>query len=195
MKTSYSDRNLALIIRTSLASFGALLISQVRFVFLSPLFTWIFLPFMTFTIVYYVISLYVNAGTRGFDQAAHRKLVASWCPLRYPSLDIFLPVCGEPVAVLHNTWEHVFELIQAYPGTSTVYVLDDGTDKRVQEMAKSFGFNWIARPDRGWMKKAGNLRHGFVCSTGSSYSSSTPTSRPAPTCLPKCFLTLTLMTR
>ena len=35
-KTGYSDRNLALIIRTSLASFGALLISQARFVFLKP---------------------------------------------------------------------------------------------------------------------------------------------------------------
>ena len=37
-KTGYADRNLALIIRTSLASFGALLISQARFVFLNPAF-------------------------------------------------------------------------------------------------------------------------------------------------------------
>ena len=64
-KTGYSDRNLALIIRTSLASFGALLISQARFVFLNPVFTWVFLPFVVFTIAYYVISLCVNAGTRG----------------------------------------------------------------------------------------------------------------------------------
>ena len=33
-------------------------------------------------------------------------------------------------------------------------------------MAEDFGFSWIARPDRGWMKKAGNLRHGFACSSG-----------------------------
>src|ERR1700744_3613867 len=71
-KASYADRNLALIIRTSLASFGALLISQARFVFLDPAFTWIFLPFVSFTICYYGISLWVNAGTRGFDQDAHR---------------------------------------------------------------------------------------------------------------------------
>ncbi|HEY7144899.1 MAG TPA: hypothetical protein VH637_11670, partial [Streptosporangiaceae bacterium] len=44
--TRYVDPNLALIIRTSLASFGALLISQARFVFLTPLLTWIFLPFV-----------------------------------------------------------------------------------------------------------------------------------------------------
>ena len=165
-KTGYADRNLALIIRTSLASFGALLISQVRFVFLSPAFTWFFLPFLTFTIAYYVISLCVNVRTRGFDLEAHRELVASWRPVRYPSLDIFLPVCGEPLAVLHNTWANVFELIRAYPGTSTAYVLDDGTDERVRVTAENFGFSWIARPNRGWMKKAGNLRHGFACSSG-----------------------------
>src|ERR1700734_2252190 len=48
-KTGYADRNLALIIIPSLASFGALLLSQTRFVFVNPIFTWIFLPFLTFT--------------------------------------------------------------------------------------------------------------------------------------------------
>jgi cellulose synthase (UDP-forming) len=165
-KTSYADQNLALITRASLVSFGALLISQVQFVFLNPVFTYVFLPFVALTIIYFLISLYVNTGTRGFDLASHSKLVASWSPSHYPSLDIFLPVCGEPLAVLRNTWIHVFELIGAYPGTSTAYVLDDGTDERMQEMADNLGFTWIARPDRGWMKKAGNLRHGFTCSSG-----------------------------
>ena len=165
-KTGYADRNLTQIIHTSLASFGALLISQVRFVFLSPALTWFFLPFVAFTIAYYVISLCVNVRTRGFDEAAHRELVASWSPFFYPSLDVFLPVCGEPLAVLYNTWVHVSELIQAYPGTSTAYVLDDGTDERVRMMAEDFGFRWMARADRGWMKKAGNLRHGFDRSSG-----------------------------
>lgn len=165
-KTSYADRNLALITRGSLASFGALLISQVQFLFLNRVFMLVFMPFAAVTIIYFLMSLYVNIGTRGFDLEAHSKLVASWKPSRYPSLDIFLPVCGEPLAVLRNTWIHVFELIRAYPGTSTAYVLDDGTDELVREMAENFGFTWIARPDRGWMKKAGNLRHGFACSSG-----------------------------
>jgi cellulose synthase (UDP-forming) len=165
-KTGYADRNLALIICPSLASFAALLISQTRFVFLNPAFMWSFLPFVAFTIAYYVISLCVNAGTRGFDQAAHRTVVASWWPTRYPSLDVFLPVCGEPLAVLHNTWLHVSELIRAYPGTSIAYVLDDGADERLRAMAGDFGFKYVVRPDRGWMKKAGNLRHGFARSSG-----------------------------
>jgi cellulose synthase (UDP-forming) len=165
-KTSYADRNIALIIRTSLASFGALLISQARFVFLNPVLTWLFLPLVVFTIAYYAISLCVNARTRGFDLAAHQQLVSSWHPPRCPSLDVFLPVCGEPLAVLANTWTHVAELVRDYPGIATAYVLDDGTDERVRVMAGNFGFSWIARPDRGWMKKAGNLRHGFACSSG-----------------------------
>jgi cellulose synthase (UDP-forming) len=165
-KNSYADRNVALIIRTSLASFGALLISQARFVFLDPAFTWSFMPFVAFTVAYYLLSLTVNAGTRGFDQAAHVESVSAWHPASYPSLDVFLPVCGEPLTVLRNTWEHVAKLARAYPGTATVYVLDDGTDDRVRVLASAFGFSWIARPDRGWMKKAGNLRHGFTRSGG-----------------------------
>jgi cellulose synthase (UDP-forming) len=165
-KASYADRNIALITRASLASFGALLISQFRFIFFSPPFAWAFLPFVAFTLAYYLISLCVNFGTRGFDQAAHDKLVASWQPGAYPSLDVFLPVCGEPLGVLYNTWVHVFELVRAYRGTATVYVLDDGADVRLRAMAMDFGYTYLVRPDRGWMKKAGNLRHGFASSDG-----------------------------
>ncbi len=165
-KARYSDRNLALISRTSLASFGALLISQSRFVFLNPVFTWIFLPFVLFTIAYYVISLCVNAGTREFDLDRHRALVDGWRPARYPSLDIFLPICGEPAAVLVNTWTYVAQLVAAYPGEAMAYVLDDGPDESVRQLARSFGFTWARRPNRGWMKKAGNLRHAFAHTAG-----------------------------
>jgi cellulose synthase (UDP-forming) len=165
-KMRYADRNLALINRTLLGSVGALLISQSRFVFLSPVSTVIFLPFLVFTIAYYVISLCVNIGTRDFDQARHRALVDDWQPARYPSLDIFLPICGEPAAVLANTWTHVARLVAAYPGPATAYVLDDGPDGSMRSMARDFGFTWVRRANRGWMKKAGNLRHAFEHTDG-----------------------------
>jgi cellulose synthase (UDP-forming) len=135
-------------------------------VLLSPLITVVFLPFVAFTIAYYVLSMVVTAGTRGFDQEAHRALVTGWRPPGYPSLDVFLPVCGEPIEVLHNTWVHVFELIQAYPGIAAAYVLDDGASGAAQAMAASFGFRYLVRPDRGQLRKAGNLRHGFAHSAG-----------------------------
>lgn len=164
-KASYADRNLALIIRASLASFGALLISQVKFVTAQPDLL-VLAPLMVFTVLYYLISLCVNFGTRGFDYARHRKFVDSWQPARYPTLDIFLPVCGEPIAVLHNTWSHVYELIREYPGRAIAYVLDDGANDGVRAMAADYAFTYIVRPNRGWMKKAGNLRHGFAKSDG-----------------------------
>ena len=40
--------------------------------------------------------------------------VRSWRPSSYPDVDIFLPVCQEPIEVLRNTWTGVFELVQKY---------------------------------------------------------------------------------
>jgi cellulose synthase/poly-beta-1,6-N-acetylglucosamine synthase-like glycosyltransferase len=164
-KTSYADRNLALTIRASLASFGALLLSQLRFVSVAPALLAL-APLVVFTVAYYLISLCVNVGTRGFDLTAHRRLVASWQPARYPTLDIFLPVCGEPLNVLRNTWLNVFELVHDYPGVATAYVLDDGANDQAARLATDFGFTYLVRPNRGFMKKAGNLRHGFAVSSG-----------------------------
>jgi cellulose synthase (UDP-forming) len=164
-KYSYADRNIALIVQASLASFGALLISQSRFVSQRPELLAL-APLILFTIAYYVISLCVNFGTRGFDLTAHRGLVESWRPAQYPSLDVFLPVCGEPLAVLRNTWLHVADLIAEYPGLATAYVLDDGASDEAAALAYDLGFTYVVRPDRGFMKKAGNLRHGFSISSG-----------------------------
>lgn len=108
----------------------------------------------------------MNFGTRGFDMAAHRKLVESWRLQRYPSLDIFLPVCGEPAEILRNTWTYVRELVRHYPGPTVAYVLDDSASNRLAAMADDFGFAYLVRPNRGWFKKAGNLRHAFTQSAG-----------------------------
>lgn len=164
-KESYSDRNLALIQRASLFSFGALLISQARFLVTAP---WllVFAPLLGLTVIYYVISLIVNLGTRGFDMESHRTLVQAWRPLSYPSLDVFLPICGEPIEILHNTWRYVAELVRTYPGVATAYVLDDGASDQAAALADDFGFTYLVRENRGWYKKAGNLRNAFARSHG-----------------------------
>lgn len=164
-KIAYSDRNLALILRASLFSFGALLISQSRFLLTAPQLL-AFTPLLAFTVVYYLISLCVNFGTHGFDMDGHNELVSSWRPSFYPSLDVFLPVCGEPLEILRNTWVNVRELAGNYPGWVAPYVLDDGNDPEVAAMARDFGFSYLVRPNRGWYKKAGNLRHAFANSAG-----------------------------
>ena len=84
----------------------------------------------------------------------------------YPSVDIFLPVCGEPLEVLHNTWVHVNRLADSYQGVVKTYVLDDAAEEEVGAMARDFGFHYVVRPNRGWFKKAGNLNHAFEKTDG-----------------------------
>jgi len=89
--------------------------------------------------------------------------VLSWAPLRPPSVDVFLPCAGESLHVLNNTYRHVAALV--YPGLVSVFVLDDGGRKEVKALASRYGFRYMSRPDRGRMKKAGNLAFGYEHST------------------------------
>lgn len=118
-------------------------------------------PFTALYAVYQFISLPVNFTGRGFSLSAHRGKVVGWNPYRYPDVDIYLPICGEAPVILRNTWNAVAELIWAYPGRALAYVLDDGADPTARRMAAQLGFRYIVRPDRGWYRKAGNLRHAF----------------------------------
>ena len=84
-------------------------------------------------------------------------------------MDIYLPICGEPAAVLRNTWTAVAALTAAYQGVAQVYVLDDGPADEVAgtaAAADSFGFRYLRRPDTPTFKKSGNLRHAFARTDG-----------------------------
>ncbi|MEV6602382.1 glycosyltransferase family 2 protein [Actinoplanes sp. NPDC051346] len=159
-KYLYAKRRLFPLTFASLISFTSLLLSQVSFVQTAP---WLLAiaPFLIFTVVYYLVSLAVNAFTKGFDLKDHKALVRSWKPARYPSVDVFLPVCGEAPHVLQNTWESVRQMAKFYPGPVDVYVLDDSSEAVMERMALRFGFVYQRRPNRGWFKKAGNMRYAF----------------------------------
>ena len=104
----------------------------------------------------------------GFDIDRHERLVRNWSPQKYPDVDIYLPICGEPIEILGNSWAAVAELVLAYPGRAFPYVLDDGADPAARAMAMEFGFGYVIRPNRGEHKKSGNLRHAFA-NTRSEY--------------------------
>jgi cellulose synthase (UDP-forming) len=127
---------------------------------------WVLLPVVMMTPAVIVIRLLLEIGTRGFDFNAHNKLIARWTPTTHPSVDIMLPVCGESLEVLRNTWKHVAVLQEGYAGVATVYVLDDAARHEVATMAAEFGFRYGSRPNRGWFKKAGNLNFGLERSSG-----------------------------
>jgi len=160
-KYTYIERNLGYLLTILVVGSSCLAISQLRF----ELHDWALAPFLLFTgtyIAYQAITLPVNFTGRDFDLAAHQARIAAWCPASYPRLDIFLPVCGEPLEVLRNTWTAVSDLVAVYQGVAQPYVLDDGASDEAQAMAAEFAFEYIRRPDLPEGKKAGNLRYAFA---------------------------------
>lgn len=159
-KYSYAKRGNRILLIFSSLSFLALVYSQILMTRLSP-WMWSYVPFLGFTIIYFLISQISTATAPEFDLAGHRKLAESWAPETYPAVDVLLPVCGEPVEVLRNTWENVAALRDHYKGRVTAYVLDDSSSPKLQKMAGQFGFVYAGRANRGWFKKAGNLLYGY----------------------------------
>jgi cellulose synthase (UDP-forming) len=166
-KHAYVERNLVYLATLLIIGAGCLVASQVRFEAPDPL-LWPFLAGTLAFFLYQAISLPVNFTGRGFDLAAHRARAAGWRPHRYPDVDIYLPICGEPIEVLGNTWRAVAHLIAAYQGPVTAYVLDDGPSEEARSLCDSLGFRYLRRPDLRSYKKSGNLRYAFA-RTGAEY--------------------------
>ena len=110
------------------------------------------------------ISLVTSSRRRRDTLEGHRAKVASWNPAHVPSIDVFLPSAGEDLAVLSNTYRHVSAL--QWRGEVNVLVLDDSAREDVRRLAHGHGFTYLSRPNRGWFKKAGNLRYAFEHSAG-----------------------------
>jgi len=96
--------------------------------------------YVLFTAIYLWFSYFVGVTSREFDLVSH-KLYKSYVDTE---VDIFLPVCGEPISVLANTWTGVAEV----RGFKKVFVLDDGKSSEVEKLAKEFGFVYITRPTK-----------------------------------------------
>jgi cellulose synthase (UDP-forming) len=112
---------------------------------------------VTFITILSIIKLF---GIRKFDSDRHYEVYNS--KKDYPSVDVFLPICGESLELLTNTWNAVKKL--NYPNLK-VYVLDDRKEHEKKELAEKYGFNYLIRPNNNF-KKAGNLRNGFENSDG-----------------------------
>jgi cellulose synthase (UDP-forming) len=164
-KYAYTDRNLPYLTMTLVVSASCLIVSQIRFEAHDPV-PWPFLAFTATYAIYQLISLPVNFTGRGFDLAAHQARIRAWRPDRYPSVDVYLPICGEPIDMLRNTWTAVFELIAGYAGPVQAYVLDDGPSDEARSMSEFFGFSYLRRPDLRAYKKSGNLRFAFARTHG-----------------------------
>jgi cellulose synthase (UDP-forming) len=112
-----------------------------------------------------VLSAVSGWNRRDLTAQTHYDFAAEWvmgveAP---PTVDVFLPTCGEEISVLHNTYRHVAAM--RWWSNVTIWVLDDADRPEVARLAAECGFRYIVRPDRGRMKKAGNLQYAFGVTT------------------------------
>lgn len=159
-KYAYLNGNNYLFLGFSVVSFITVTICMFNFIIGNPL-MWPLMVYLSFSFVYFCVSTSVNFFFKRFDINVHKELINKWKKHLNKSIDIFLPTAGEPLYVLRNTWDGVRELVENYSGKITVYCLDDADSGQVKKMAQEFGFEYSVRPNRGWFKKAGNLRFGF----------------------------------
>lgn len=160
-KLLYLRRHQGLLLATSTVALVAAFWSGFRVLSLNPGLFWLF-PYLSLIVLYYAVALIVNIHRNPFHLARHRELVHKWAnAAAHAGIDILLPTAGEDLAVLANTWNGVRALCAAHQGSITVWVLDDAARPEVRALAGRYGFRYSVRDNRGWYKKAGNLRHGY----------------------------------
>jgi len=103
----------------------------------------------------------VNCTGKDFSVRTHRN-IKEIHGTYIPAVDVFLPVCGESLLILKNTWNFVSKL--DWPDVRVHVLDDDGKREEVKKLAGKFGFNYMSRPNN-YMKKAGNLRYAFARTT------------------------------
>ena len=82
------------------------------------------------------------------------------------SVDILVPCCGEPLAIIETTLQAVRRITY---DPLEVYVLDDGASGAVAALARSLGFHYLSRLHAGLPRtnsKSGNLNFGMGRSRG-----------------------------
>jgi cellulose synthase (UDP-forming) len=139
----------------------------VQLMVVSPLSFIIVSPIIGFLVIYHLTSYFTYLFYKQTDLNAHIRLIKKHKRLirqsGIPTIDIFLPICGEANWVLKRTFKAVARL--PYPGKK-VYVLDDKGMADHKALAEMFGFEYLSRENKGHMKKAGNLKHGYERSNG-----------------------------
>ncbi|UCD35643.1 MAG: glycosyltransferase [Nitrospiraceae bacterium] len=78
------------------------------------------------------------------------------------SLDIFIPVSGEPVEIIEKTLKGAVSIDYE---NKTVYVLDDGEDDQVKSLCEQHHVEYIRRPTHE-NRKAGNLNYALQRTSG-----------------------------
>jgi cellulose synthase (UDP-forming) len=124
------------------------------------------LMFLTVMVPPAFVNLWLRLRRRRVGLEDHVVLVEEWRGSRqeFPSVDVFLPTCGEDPVVLANTFRHVAAL--EWEGLLRVCVLDDAASEATHRLAAEYQFAYVVRPNLGEWKKAGNLIAAFDMTDG-----------------------------
>lgn len=136
----------------------------VRFFNLSPWY-WIFFSPLAFIFIFNKITRYViQIFYPRFDIAKHKAFIKRfWESNKEPSVDVFLPYCGESIVVYEKVLKGASNLDYK---RKKVYVLDDSGKKSIEKLARKYNFVYLSRPNKGEYRKAGNLQYGYDHSKG-----------------------------
>lgn len=167
--------------KNKLYFFGAstllfLFLGMFLFIYFNPEMKWIYLPFVIITFVYLIISYIIGIFGKEFDLAEHKNYISLFQPMMFnehnrPTIDIFYTCCGEDLLVQENALRSIVMLQLNYGANAHIYILDDspaGITRPLFEKMRLLTNNisYIQRPDRPYLKKAGNLRHAFRLTNG-----------------------------
>jgi cellulose synthase (UDP-forming) len=124
-------------------------------------------PIFTYLVCNNCLGVFLNLFYKSFDAKEHENKVQNFWSTNNTKyqINVFLPVCGEDIDILENTWKGVLEM-HSTKYKLIVSVLDDMDQSAVKNLAQKFGFGYIVRPNRGYMKKAGNLKYAFERTDG-----------------------------
>ncbi|KAL8676884.1 MAG: hypothetical protein Q9186_006638 [Xanthomendoza sp. 1 TL-2023] len=154
-KYSYVDMKRVFLVSCIAAALLTVVVGSWMFARKAPVFAWWAVVVLVIDFPLFASAFLTLLG-RPFDLNAHRKLLVD-CPLdeyNAPTVDVYLPVCNEPLELLKNTWDHIAQL-QNPASKMSVFVLDDGANEAVQNMANRYGYNYLCRANRPELKKAG----------------------------------------
>jgi len=123
--------------------------------------SWVWYPLLAVLAINVLWTIFTALVTFRRPAYAHDAVLNTLDKRRdHPSVDVFLPVCGEDIEILHNTFKNAAEL--KWPGELQVYVMDDSPEsegKIVERIAAEYGFVHLRRPNRGEHKKGGAMNY------------------------------------
>ncbi|HEX9601893.1 MAG TPA: glycosyltransferase, partial [Mariniflexile sp.] len=141
-------------------------VAFVKASFVDPFFRYFLLLPVTILSVYYFIDYGIWFAFKPFSRKVHdNKIDKYWKTCPEPSVDVFIPICGEEIKIIEETLKAVSELDYK---NFKCYLLDDSKAGQNQNkiLAGRYNFNYIERPDKGRAKRAGNVNYGLSQSKG-----------------------------